>query len=147
MRTIQDASICSKVLTFQTPPPKGSDKPHGFEHYQLPVATLLYLATMGGAQLCNLTDRVGSLRPGKAFDALLVSVRTDAGNPGVWGADTDSDLGIGASDGPGWRKKTEKEVLEGILERFIFCGDDRNIKRVYVQGKMIGGKEFQPKAH
>jgi len=147
LRTIQDASVCSKVVAIQAHSPNDVHTPtHRFADKQLPVATLLYLATMGGAQLCNLADRVGSLAPGKAFDALLVSARTEAGNPAVWGADLDQALGIGAgSSGPGQggRVKTEKEVLEGLLERFLFCGDDRNIKRVYVQGRMIGGKEFR----
>jgi guanine deaminase len=30
-----------------------------------------------------------------------------------------------------------------MLERFFFCGDDRNIRRVYVQGRLIGGKDFE----
>ena len=42
----------------------------------------------------------------------------------------------------GGRRKGAKEELEGMLERFLFCGDDRNIRRVYVQGRLVGGKEF-----
>jgi guanine deaminase len=29
-----------------------------------------------------------------------------------------------------------------MLEQFFFTGDDRNISRVYVQGKLIGGTSF-----
>ena len=99
--------------------------------------------------MCDLDARIGALEPGKAFDALVVSVRTDAGNPAVWGADLDDELGVRVSgdSGPGGpggaRAKSEVEELEGILERFLFCGDDRNIRRVYVQGRLIGGKEFR----
>lgn len=46
--------------------------------------------------------------------------------------DTDAELGIG---------KGGKEELEGMLERFLFTGDDRNVKRVYVQGRWVGGSE------
>lgn len=99
---------------------------------QLPLATLLHLATLGGAQVCGLEDRIGSFSPGKAFDALVVSVHGDAGNLGLWGADVDEDLHVELPKG--------KEI-EVWLERFLFTGDDRNIKRVYVQGRWIGGAE------
>ena len=117
----------------------------GFADRQLPVPTLFYLATRGGAEVCGLGSRIGQLTPGRAFDALVVSIRTEAGNPAVWGADLDSRLHVRGSGGEpgheGGRGKTETEELEGMLERFLFCGDDRNIRRVYVQGRLIGGKE------
>ena len=106
-----------------------------FTDRQLPVPTLLYLATLGGAEVCDMQARVGSLVPGKAFDALVVSIRSDAGNPAVWGADLDAELGM--------RRGGEGEELEGFFERFLFCGDDRNVRRVYVQGRLVGGKEFR----
>ncbi|KAF9819778.1 hypothetical protein IEO21_01869 [Rhodonia placenta] len=140
LRAVQDASICSKVVAMQAPPADGDT---GFAGQQLRVATLLYLATRGGAEVCNLEGRIGSLAPGKAFDALVVSVRDGAGNPGVWGADLDDALGMGTPGREGARWKTEEDELRGHLERFFFCGDDRNIRRVYVQGRMIGGKEFR----
>lgn len=61
--------------------------------------------------------------------------------------DLDEELGVKGSGGEngdeGGRGKSDKEVLEGMLERFLFCGDDRNIRRVYVRGRLIGGKEFR----
>jgi guanine deaminase len=71
---------------------------------------------------------VGSFAPGKSFDALFVSVRSEVGNPNIWGVNEDEVEG--------------REALEGILEKFLFCGDDRNITRVYVQGRLIGGKAY-----
>ncbi|TFY67024.1 hypothetical protein EVJ58_g1881 [Rhodofomes roseus] len=144
LRTVQDASICSKVVAMSAPSkPDDSD---GFTNRQLPVATLLHLATLGGAEVCGLGSRVGQLAPGRAFDALVVSIRTDAGNPAVWSADLDARLHVGASGGElgheGGRGQTETEELEGMLERFLFCGDDRNVRRVYVQGRLVGGKEY-----
>jgi len=128
---IQHASIASKVLSFQAPPT--STFAPTYAGRQLPLATLLHLATLGGAQVCGLEDRIGSFAPGKAFDALVVSVHSDAGNPGLWGADLDDSLHV----------EPAKE-LEVWLERFLFTGDDRNIKRVYVQGRWIGGAEYVP---
>lgn len=157
LNAVQNASICSKVVALNSSSGLDHDhsqedlnpvpKKHTFANRQLPVSTLLYLATQGGAEVCNLASHIGSLTPGRSFDALLVSVRSEAGNPGIWGADLDVDLGVRANGGEpgdeGGRGKTGTEELEGDLERFLFCGDDRNIKRVYVKGRMIGGKEFR----
>ncbi|KAI0780664.1 guanine deaminase [Trametes elegans] len=131
---VQHASMASKVVAMQAaaPPPPGTR----FTDRQLPVATLLYLATLGGAEVCDLRARVGSLAPGKAFDALVVSVRSEAGNPATWGVDMDLELGVRGVDAAEFE-------LEQFLERFLFCGDDRNVRRVYVQGRFIGGKEFR----
>lgn len=46
----------------------------------LSVATLFYLATLGGAEVCSLAHRVGSLESGKEFDALLVNTANGCPN-------------------------------------------------------------------
>lgn len=145
LTAVQHASVASKLATLHHPCP--SDKV--FASKQLSIPTLLYLATQGGADVCNISARTGSLDPGKAFDALVVSVDDNAGNPALWGSDLDRELGINrwTTEEVGERRKTEaekrKEELEAMLERFLFCGDDRNIRKVYVQGRLIGGKEFK----
>ncbi|KDQ60774.1 hypothetical protein JAAARDRAFT_151484 [Jaapia argillacea MUCL 33604] len=144
LTAIQHASIASKIVAMQSDsePPLSPSKPRPswhsipFAKKQLPIPTLLHLATLGGAQVCNMASYTGSFAPGKFFDALLVNVREEAGNPSVWGVDVDEVLGVG-------RGKGEEEELKGMLEKFLFCGDDRNIARVYVHGKVIGGKEWK----
>lgn len=116
-------------------PGLNSSKPvnaDSFANKQLPIATLLFLATLGGAQVCCLDHQVGSFAVGKSFDALIVNVTESVGNPALW-----SSLGEGEGGAT-----VSKEALEGMLERFLFCGDDRNISRVFVQGRHIGGKDF-----
>ncbi|KII88295.1 hypothetical protein PLICRDRAFT_54137 [Plicaturopsis crispa FD-325 SS-3] len=116
LTAIQHASIASKVLAMQNPSSNATDSSI-FKNRQFSVATLLHLATLGGAQVCNLEQRIGSFAPGKSFDALVASA-------GLWGVGTES---------------TAEERIRGMLERFMFCGDDRNIERVYVQGRFVGG--------
>ncbi|KAG6905909.1 catalase A [Tephrocybe rancida] len=125
LNCVQNASIASKVIAIQAR--KLNPDPTKFENRQLPVATLLYLATMGGAEVCDIDKKVGSFEAGKSFDALLVNTRTSAGAPGLWFPEDDA-------------AGTDKDALKGLLERFLFSGDDRNISRVYVQGRFIGGK-------
>lgn len=81
-----------------------------------------YLATLGGAKALNLEDKVGSFDIGKELDALLIDVYK--------------------SDGPIDQQDysvadNEQEYIEHLLQRFIYLGDDRNIIKVYVQGKEI----------
>jgi guanine deaminase len=110
-----------------------------FTNQKLSIATLLYLATLGGAGVCCLQDRIGSFEQTKAFDALLVSVReADTGNPAVWGYNPGRDLTEGVT-----AQNANKSLIEW-LERFLFCGDDRNIKKVIVQGRTIGGRDYHP---
>lgn len=106
-----------------------SHKEGRFANKKLSVATLLYLATKGGAEVCCLQDRIGSFEPGKAFDALLVSLRSESGNPAIWNHDLED--------------HNPEAKLKQWLEQFLFCGDNRNIKKVIVQGTVIGGQDHQ----
>ncbi|KAF8163613.1 hypothetical protein B0H34DRAFT_651932 [Crassisporium funariophilum] len=138
LNAIQNASIAAKVLSFQSKsstPSEPSLAAH-FANRPLPMPTLLYLATLGGAAVCGLEKRVGSFAVGKSFDALLVNVRDEAGNPGIWGM---SDI----DDVVGRTLEKKKEQLDGFLERFLFGGDDRNIGKVYVQGRIVGGRTYR----
>ncbi|KAG0705067.1 hypothetical protein DFH29DRAFT_908642, partial [Suillus ampliporus] len=110
-------------------------QPGRFTNQKLSIATLLYLATLGGAHVCCLQDRIGSFEKGKAFDALLVSIQDEAGNPAIWGFNPQRDLTQGVT-----AQSADKNLIEW-LERFLFCGDDRNIKKVIVQGRTIGGRD------
>lgn len=127
---MRHASIASKVramMDVATPNAGTTTQPASSSPFKtvqgLSVATLLHMATLGGAAVCNLSDHIGSFAPGKQFDALYISLRR-GGNPAVW-----YELGRG-------------EELEQQLERFMFGGDDRNIRNVWVNGRSVGGAEF-----
>ena len=123
LRAVQMASVAAKTKAMQQPTPVTS----GFANRALSIATLLYLATLGGAEVCCLDKVIGSFEQGKQFDALVVDIRDRfGGNPGLWGENLLDGL-------------TEKQQLETSLERFLFCGDDRNIRRVFVKGKCVAG--------
>ncbi|KAF6763773.1 guanine deaminase [Ephemerocybe angulata] len=77
---------------------------------------------------------IGSFAPGKSFDALVVS--PSGKQIGMWGSG-EKIRSTEESESP-----TEKRDLDEWLERFLFCGDDRNVDRVYVQGRWIGGRSF-----
>lgn len=76
---------------------------------------LLFLATLGGAQVLGLQDTIGNFVVGKAFDALVVDVGNDPVD--VFGKETESQL----------------------LEKFLFNGNEQNLSQVYVQGRKVSG--------
>ncbi|XXG99921.1 hypothetical protein Hte_006262 [Hypoxylon texense] len=81
----------------------------------LDISEIFYLATLGGARVCCLDDRIGNFEAGKEFDGLLI----DANASGVMTMLEDHDSS------------------EVILNKFLMTGDDRNIKEVYVRGRSV----------
>lgn len=156
LTAIQHASIAAKIIAITSP--IESSNPDSFASKPLTIPTLLWLATLGGAQVCNLEGKIGSLEVGKSFDALVVNIRNTSGsspsagsppNLNLWGVGDDEELGIetrrrkddvGVANGDA-RTDFCAEELDAMLERLMFCGDDRNLRRVYVQGQWIGGTE------
>lgn len=77
-----------------------------------------YLATIGGAIALKMEDEIGNFTVGKKFDALLIDVKC---------------------------KDSPVDVLHPIdtgdlLQKFLYTGDDRNIRRVYVNGCLVKSK-------
>lgn len=129
MTAIQHASIASKILAFQASSPPDSSS-SSFSQKQLPLSALLYLASQGGADLCGLSSVIGTITPGKQFDAILVDV-TKGGVEGIWvEQEVGEELGI----------QNKARLLE-MLEKFLFCGDSRNIRTVWVKGRVVGGAQ------
>ena len=87
---------------------KGRDK-------GLKIAEAFYLATLGGAEVCCLEEKVGNFEVGKELDALVVDWERD-----------------------GVMTMVEKEdELGTVFEKFVMTGDDRNIVRVFVKGRVV----------
>ncbi|VBB83600.1 Putative Guanine deaminase [Podospora comata] len=107
MRQAMIASNAREVMS------EGKDK-------GLSIAEVFYLATLGGAAVCCLEDKIGSFEAGKDFDGLII---------GTKGADQ----GI-------MTMVEEDDTLETVFEKFIMTGDDRNIVEVYVQGQYVKGQ-------
>ena len=77
-----------------------------------------FLATLGGAQVCGLDERIGNFIVGKEFDALEIHT-INLEYPGVMTPVEDDD-----------------SILV-IFEKFLMTGDDRNISKVYVRGRSV----------
>lgn len=84
----------------------------------------IYLATLGGAETLHLDDKIGNFVVGKAFDALLIE--TDA-LPIIKYELPDSINKV---------KSAENKFLE-LVQKFVYVGDDRNIRKVFVKGREV----------
>ncbi|KAM8707180.1 hypothetical protein ACLKA7_011300 [Drosophila subpalustris] len=90
------------------------------ENYQqLTYKQAFYLATLGGAKALSLDHVTGNFAVGKEFDALLVDVSV-------------------------LEKPHRSLTVDELLEKFIYTGDDRNIKSVFVAGRIVKGSKCQP---
>lgn len=83
-----------------------------------------HVATVGGAKALGIDNVVGTIDIGKKFDALLV--------------DTD----ISGNEGGQLELFEEKENVNLLFEKFINLGDDRNIRYVWVNGKLLKNKSL-----
>ncbi|KAF9307455.1 hypothetical protein BGZ74_000014 [Mortierella antarctica] len=81
----------------------------------LVVAELFYLATVGGARVMELDDKIGNFEVGKEFDAILVNTQVENSPVDVFDHDS----------------------VETQFEKYLFVGDDRNNEKIFVQGKEV----------
>lgn len=77
---------------------------------------------MGGAQVVGMAKSIGSFERSKKFDALLIDVQGIVSpNASLW---TDHDYSS-----------------EARVDKSVFLGEDRNICKVYVDGKLVAGHD------
>ncbi|XP_063230324.1 guanine deaminase [Bacillus rossius redtenbacheri] len=87
----------------------------GQRHAPLNYQEVFHLATLGGATALSLGDRTGNFALGKDFDALVVDMSATGSGAEVVSTYTTAEL----------------------LQKFIFVGGDRNVRRVYVAGRVV----------
>lgn len=106
----------------------------GDEKAKLSVDEVLYLATRGGAEVVGLQDKVGAFLVGMDWDAQLVGlghVESDGEIRGVKeGTEEDGNV-----DFFGW------ETWEERVAKWLFNGDDRNTKKVWVKGRLVHARK------
>ena len=63
-------------------------------------------------------EKIGNFRVGKEFDGLLINVVDDS----LQGATTMIE---------------DEDTLETVFEKFLMTGDDRNIVKVWIRGRLV----------
>jgi len=83
----------------------------------LSLQEVFYLATLGGARVCCMDDKIGNFAVGKEFDALVID--SNYSKPGVM------------------TMIEQEDDMQIVFDKFIMTGDDRNIKSVFVCGRQV----------
>jgi guanine deaminase len=89
------------------------------ENLRLGFEEIVFLGTLGSAQVVGMEEKIGNFLVGKCFDALVVDVGLDD-----------------CINVSGW----ERDDLS-LVKKWVFMGDDRSIRLVYVGGKLVAGKD------
>lgn len=118
LEAVRQAVLVSRLVTCTAAEQTGREN--------LSVEEALYLATRGGAKVVDLADQIGGFEVGMYFDAQLIELGTvDETSPG------NVDDKIGTVDIFGWESWEEK------IQKWVWSGDDRNVKAVWVNGKLV----------
>lgn len=109
---------------------------------KLSVEESLYLATRGGAAVLDLAGDVGGFDYGMIWDAQLIelgAVSGAGGNP-LDGSRLDGGDGRGCLVGLGPVGNVDlfgTETWEEMVQKWVWSGDDRNVKAVWVGGRLV----------
>lgn len=112
IEAMRSALTCSRAHLFQRRK-EGTEK----DYKPLNNVDVFCLATEKGAEALNIEDKVGNFKVGKEFDAIVV------------------DMTKGACD------CFKDETPMDLFDKFIQRADDRNIIKVFVQGKLVKNLE------
>lgn len=93
------------------------------DRYTLGFSEIVYLATLGGARVLGMEDQLGSFEAGKKFDALVI----------------DSKEIISVDE---FLLDRSHKWNEAMVKKWVFLGDDRNIRKVYVDGQLVAGHDI-----
>ncbi|KAL5365020.1 hypothetical protein BJX96DRAFT_158415 [Aspergillus floccosus] len=118
LEAVRQACLVSRLVRFAT----GEDEEDG-RRVVLSVEEALYLATRGGAAVVDAADQVGGFDEGMSFDAQLVRL-----GPAVGKKTSGEDSPVDVFGSESWEEKVHK---------WAWNGDDRNVKGVWVNGRLV----------
>ncbi|KAH6996580.1 hypothetical protein BKA56DRAFT_160228 [Ilyonectria sp. MPI-CAGE-AT-0026] len=101
------------------------------ERSKLTIEEALYLGTRGGAAVVGLETRVGGFEEGMEWDTQLIGL----GDVNEEGFAADADIDGGNVDMFGW------ETWEERIAKWVYNGDDRNTKKVWVKGRLVHARQ------
>ena len=149
LEAVRQACLVSRLIGFSVPhntmtappPPQDEDpsqslrqtlssEPVTNSHFNISVTEALYLGTVGGAHVLGLEGEIGGIEVGMNFDVQEIAL-----NGTVVG-------GTGEGKEEGERRSTNVDIFgwetwEEKVEKWVWGGDDRNVRRVWVGGRCV----------
>lgn len=102
------------------------------DHDKLSVNDALYLATLGGARVVGMADQLGTFEAGKKWECQQIDLLQpcmhffDFLNPTLEGLERGEPEELGK--------------FQDLIDKWVFNGDDRNVRQVYVNGRCVVDK-------
>jgi guanine deaminase len=143
LEAVRQACLASRLLSqsaaWQRDHPPGADKNGSSDgREKLSVAESLYLATRGGAEVLDMANEVGGFDMGMLWDVQLIrlgEVKLVERSPLDGVCDSSVDL---VKAGPvGNVDLFGTESWEEKIQKWVWSGDDRNVKAVWVGGRLV----------
>ncbi|KAJ5166605.1 uncharacterized protein N7482_005386 [Penicillium canariense] len=145
LETARQACLVSRLLQYSAEYQEmnGNATSDGTE--KLSVEDSLYLATRGGAAVVDMADDIGGFDMGMIWDAQLIEL-------GAVLKDTVSPLDAAPVNGLAARSLAPSgpvgnvdlfgnETWQERIQKWMWSGDDRNVKNVWVQGALVHTRE------
>ncbi|CDK25252.1 unnamed protein product [Kuraishia capsulata CBS 1993] len=101
----------------------------------LSVNEVLFLGTQGGAQAMGLQDMIGSFDVGKKWECQLIDLEVENSPVDLFDFLTPK-LEKSSESDPQWMS-----TFQDMIDRWVFNGDDRNVRQVYVNGRCVIDKD------
>ncbi|GAD95749.1 chlorohydrolase family protein [Paecilomyces variotii No. 5] len=118
LEAVRQAILVSRLVSYSAEEQTGKEN--------LSVQEALYLATRGGAKVVDMADQIGGFEVGMSWDAQLIELSSIDDRS----AESINDA-QGSVDIFGW------ETWEEKIQKWVWNGDDRNVKAVWVNGKLV----------
>lgn len=145
LEAARQACLVSRLLAYSSEFQEmtGNSTSDGSE--KLSVEESLYLATRGGAAVVDMADDIGGFDKGMIWDAQLIelgAVKNDTEIPLDAGRAKDlASLVLAESDTVGNVDLFGNETWQEQIQKWMWSGDDRNVKNVWVQGKLVHSRK------
>ena len=141
LEVARQASLVSRVVQYSAEYQALSGNKTSDGSEKLLVDEVLYLATRGGAAVVDMADDIGGFDKGMIWDAQLIELGAGVKNSTTGPLDAAT---LAGRAGPGRVGNVDlfgNETWQEQIQKWIWNGDDRNVKNVWVQGKLVHSRD------
>ena len=120
LEAVRQTVLVSRLVAYQAH--QAGEKSEVVDRRKIGFEEALWLATRGGAKVLDMEAEIGGFEKGMCWDAMYVELTSEE---------------EGGSEGNvdvfGWESREER------IAKWVWCGDDRNVKAVWVGGRVVSG--------
>jgi guanine deaminase len=141
LEVARQASLVSRVVQYSAEYQALSGNKTSDGGEKLLVDEVLYLATRGGAAVVDMADDIGGFDKGMIWDAQLIELGAGLKNSTTSPLDVATLTGRAETGRVGNVDLFGNETWQEQIQKWMWSGDDRNVKNVWVQGKLVHSRD------